>query len=878
MCRTTHHPQSGVYETVFDNGLKLLTMERPRLPIVTVMIWYRIGSSHSTPGKTGIAHLIEHLMFKGTSRMKRGEIDVVTQESGGTNNAFTGADYTCYFFNFPANSWETALEIEADRMVNCRWDPAEFANEKNVVLSELASSQDSPLELLTQEAETLCYQRHPYRYPILGWREELERLTLEEVSAFYRSYYAPNNATVVIVGDVEGKKAIAKTRKMFGGIPSGPAIPEVDISEPKPLGQKRLVSLQDVKVPRFAFLFPACAGGTFDDCVLDLIDIVLSCGRSSRFVSRLVLEEALVQSIGSYNNARKHQGIFWIHGELLPKTDMETLERAVSQELTKLSRWPLGKYELAKAKNIYLASSIFEEESNYDMANKIGRLEMICGQRRLTEIPEIVRGIQSKDIQRVSAQYLDMQVGTLVWSLPKNGSYPAKRARRHAREKKSGRKSPLRGKGGRRDLSWNYGKQSTSIIHEGRLAVEEFVLNNGLILLVLKNSTSPCASVELYAKRIFDPAGKEGTGYLVGQLLQEGTARHGARQFADIIDFLGADFNPNSGGVSVKLLQRDLDLTLDLIAEIVTCPLFEKKALQREQQKLMARLLSREDNPHYRGNLALHSLVYGDHPYGRPFAGTPASVPRITRKDLLRYFKSRFLPNRSVLVVAGDVDPAQVYRRAQKVFRHWKPRPQAPEVLPEVAPPAGPVTKYIPMDKQQVVVYWGHLGITRADPDYYKLRILDQILGEGVGFTDRLSQKLRDDLGLCYTIEASTTTHAGELPGLVVAFFSTSPNHYRQALSTLAEEIRKLQEEPVPEQELSRVKKYMADSVFFNLEENDALVALLLKIHNFQLGFDYIRKFLAAVDEITPEDIRQAAQKHLRPDLAATVVLGPVHG
>src|SRR5262245_9199465 len=244
-----------VRRTVLPNGLVVLKKEGHTSPIVTSMIWYRVGSRNEELGHTGKSHFLEHMLFKGTERFKKGEIDLLTLKNGGGNNAFTSHDFTAYYFSFASDRWEVALEIEADRMVNCAFDPDEFEAEKKVVIEELKTGLDSPWGLLLQEQEATAYKVHPYRNPIVGWLQDVERATAEEQQAYYRRYYHPNYATLVISGDFDTEDVLQKVDRAFASIPAGPSISPMLLKEPAQRGERRLIVRWRSKVPRLSIAY-----------------------------------------------------------------------------------------------------------------------------------------------------------------------------------------------------------------------------------------------------------------------------------------------------------------------------------------------------------------------------------------------------------------------------------------------------------------------------------------------------------------------------------------------------------------------------------------------------------------------------------------------
>ena len=869
---TRFDKNTGIYETIYKNGLKLLTMERSHLPIVTIMLWYRVGSIHCLPGQTGIAHLIEHLMFKGTSNLQKGEIDLITQKLGGTNNAFTSGDYTCYYFCLPSESWKKALYIEADRMLNCKWTPEEFQSEKNVILNELGATKDSPFEVLARQTEEITYQRHPYRYPILGWEKDLREMSLEEVYDYYKKYYRPNNAVLVIIGDIENQEVVKETFEVLGKIKSGVSCPSVKVLEDRPLGQKRLQIIDNVNISRFTLLFHTCVTGSFDDYVLDLIDIILSSGRSSRFFRKLVLEKNTMQSIQALNDTRKYPGLFWIYGELTPGISKEVAEEEICQQLKKLQKLPVGQYELERAKNIFRAGFVFEQETNYDLAYRIGEYEMLCGYKLIGDVPKIIQKINAHDIQKVAKKYLNIEKATFAWSIPKKNISMRKIASSNAK------KIDLRGiqiPKHQANFSFPRKKKIRPLIDDhGKLNIYRKRLKNGMTFLGLQNSRLPAVSMGVYCYPIIEKEDRQGGTYLLGRLLAEGTQKKNGQKIARIVEFLGASLNTTSSGFMARVFKDDVEVIMDLVSDIIQNPAIPYSALQREKKKVITQLMAQQDSAHYQALLSFRKLIYGNHPYSRPVQGNFDTVPRISVSDLLDCHQKRFQPKRSIFVMVGDISPRKAYELVEKYFGNWKNYEDIDLQYPGIQSVTAPQKKFIQMDKEQMTIYWGHLGIKRANPDYYKLVVLDHILGEGTGFTDRLSKRIRDELGLCYSIECSVTSNAGIQPGTLSAFLTTKPNTAQQALEVLVEEIDKVKKNGVTAQELEDAKSYLCKSLVFALEENDSLVSSISKIQVFQLGFDYIGRFHKIINSITLQDIQEAARKYLHPEIATTVIVG----
>src|SRR5215475_12628605 len=340
-----------VRKTVLDNGLVLLTKELHTSPIVTSMIWYRVGSRNESMGQTGKSHFLEHMLFKGTDRFKKGEIDLLTLKNGGANNAFTSHDFTAYYFNFASDRWHIALDIEADRMVNCTFETDEFEAEKKVVIEELKSSLDSPWGLLIQEIDAAAYKIHPYRNPIVGWLQDVERASAEEQQSYYRRFYQPNNAVLVLVGDFETDKVVERVQKVFSSIPAGPEPAPMLLVEPEQHGEHRIVVRWRSKIPRLAMAYHAPQIAHSDTYALQVLGVILSEGKASRLYQRMVEREQAVTFVTAEFGESHDPTLFNIRAEARGTHSIEELEASIYDELNGVATTGVTSRELERAKH-----------------------------------------------------------------------------------------------------------------------------------------------------------------------------------------------------------------------------------------------------------------------------------------------------------------------------------------------------------------------------------------------------------------------------------------------------------------------------------------------------------------------------------------------
>lgn len=406
----------NVRRTHLPNGLTILTKEVHTHPIVAAMIWYRVGSRNEELGHTGKSHFLEHMMFKGTERLGKGEIDLLTQIRGGRNNAFTWLDFTAYYFTFASDRWEMALEIEADRIRNTSFAPEEFESEKQVIIEELQMGLDSPFELLENEVWATAFRQHPYHSPTVGWLQDVQGVTVEDMKRYYDQWYQPRNATVVLVGDFETEQAIARVTELFGHLPAGPEPPAMKIVEPPQRGEKRVIVKKITPVERLMIAYHAPEIAHSDSYALHVASMLFSHGRTSRLYQRLQeKDQSVTMAYASYNE-HIDPSLFYIQAEIKSGHTLAAVEQAIYEEIDRLATEPIPDAELKKAKRQIEAMYVLGNEDVLNQATLLGEYETTANR---PELPEEERGyryldaylhrtreVTAAEIQRVMRTYL----------------------------------------------------------------------------------------------------------------------------------------------------------------------------------------------------------------------------------------------------------------------------------------------------------------------------------------------------------------------------------------------------------------------------------------------------------------------------------------
>ncbi len=398
---------SDVLEATLDNGLRVVLLEEHRSPIISFQVWYRVGSRNELPGSTGIAHLLEHMMFKGTPTYGPRAYARLIEENGGRDNAFTTQDHTSYFVTIAADKIDLVLKLEADRMQHLLLDPQALDTERQVVMEERRTrTEDDPEGFLGEEVSAIAFKAHPYRWPIIGWMEDIRRITPEEVRAFYRTYYVPNNALIVVVGDFKAAELLEKITRHFGPIPRGPDPRPVNTTEPPQNDERRVTVKKPAQLPLIFIGYHVPNSRSADAPALELLSVLLSEGRASRLYHRLVYEQQIALSAsGDYSYFSADPNLFWFSATARPEKQIEEIEKALMREVERLKTELVSEDELARAKNQVEASFVFQQDSLYRRASVLARFELSGGWRLLDRFIPMVRAVSAQELQQVARRY-----------------------------------------------------------------------------------------------------------------------------------------------------------------------------------------------------------------------------------------------------------------------------------------------------------------------------------------------------------------------------------------------------------------------------------------------------------------------------------------
>lgn len=854
-------------EHTLSNGLRVYLMPVPGSPVVTMMTAFKAGSCDEDKTATGLAHYLEHLLFKGTARLKPGDIDRMTQRSGGSNNAYTNYDMTNYHFDFAADRWETALEIEADRMRNTMIDSKhEFEQEKGAVIEELARNEDTPWDLEEKALLPMLYGKaSPYGHPVIGEREHVRGASAEVIKGFYDRWYHPNNATIILAGGFEPAVALARIKAKLESIPSG-KLPERKAWPTEiPARPARTEFVSKFPTARMMMAFVTVPQGHADESALDVASMVLANGKTSRLYKNLVLEERLAVDVGASHSPGRYPGYIDVQVELLPGKDRTKAEKIVLEELRKLSETTISDVELNRCKRLLISQAIFGRESVHGLADSIARVALVQPVSALKSQFSLWAAVTKADVQRVVAQYLPVEKPVVVWSVPKE-------------EKKALLQQP---RATTRQLARQNGPGSSGG-PIGALSLknaQKIMLPNGLTLLLMQNPRLPIvvASASLREVRRYEPADKSGLAQLMGSLFEEGTAKRTGPQISEAIEDVGGSLSFTGQGGSVKVMKDNASLGLELLFDSLLNPSFPADAFERKKDEQLSEIADAKEQPLSQAAEAFQQIIYGQHFKGRPSRGSQATLEKLTRADCLAFHRAVVVPENMTVAIVGDFDINHMVENVTKLTASWKGKLPDPQPQAALARAEKPITKLITMPQAaQLQFLMGHLGVPRDHSDYFKLLVMDNVLGTGSGFTDRLSSRLRDREGLAYTVTATITDSADLDPGTFMCYIGTDARNYARVKALFLEEIERLRKETPSEYEVTSTKQYLIGKLAFLLTSNERIAGQLLYLNKYNLGFDYYDKYRASIEAVTPQQVQEMAQKHIQPGQFATVAAGRI--
>lgn len=927
------HLNLKVTEVKLQNGLRLILHEDHSTPVVAVNIWYHVGSKNETPGKTGFAHLFEHMMFQGSKNWNE-DYFFPLQEAGGSINGSTNADRTNYYEVVPSNFLELALYLEADRMSALldAMTEEKLANQRDVVKNEKRQRIDNqPYGVAYAKiAETMYPPTHPYHWIVIGSLEDLTAASMEDVQAFFRRYYVPNNATLTIAGDIRPEQARQLVEKYFGPIPAGKPVPRVTAPTPTLEREVRLREEDRVTLPRTYMAWHTVPAFSEHDAALDMLASVLASGKGSRLYRRLVYEEQIAQDVAAFHPSREIAGEFRIMATARPGKALVDIEKMVDEEIAKIKAAPPTQEDVQRAYNEYEASFIYGLQTVLGKADQLNQYATYIGQPVFfRQHLAAYRRVTPADVQRVARRFLtanrlvlnvvprtpqrtsgdpvapgtktetpapatQQAAGTAPRTTPATtgdrptGAQPQTKSEQ-AQTRPAG-SSPGAPAGSSQTVQEPKARPDTSRLPKPgpdsafRLPeLQRRKLSNGLEVLIVEHHELPVLNMNLVVRTggAADPAKRPGLANMTASMLDEGTRTRSALDIANALATIGATLNTtaswDSSSASMLILTRHLDRALDIFTDVLLNASFPDAELRRLRDQLTATLQQRRDNPNAIAGTVYPSLIFGrTHPYGHPLIGDEMSARALVRGEVVNFYDTFYRPNNSVLLAVGDVTPDQLMPKLEKAFAGWKPA-QVPAVDVSAAAATRARNTIYVVDRPgaaQSVLTIGHVGVPRSTEDFFAILVLNTLLGGQ--FTSRVNMNLRESKGYTYGARTAFDLRRGSGP-----FSASAAVHTAMTKEAVVEFMRELRgvrgDMPIAAEELAYAKQSIIRGFPRGFETPAQIGGRLEEVVIHDLSHDYFNTFIARVNAVGIEDVKRAARRYIDPDRLAILVVGDRH-
>jgi zinc protease len=867
---------ANVKKTVLENGLTILTKEVHNAPVVTVQVWYKIGSRDEALGVNGIAHQLEHMLFKGT-KDRPVQFGRLFAALGSNFNAFTSYDQTAYFGTVEKNKLTSLLALEADRMQNSTIDTEKLTGEKRVVISELQGYENSPGYRLDRAVKRAAFPNTPYGLTVGGTKADVEKFTVEQVRSYYESYYAPNNATLVVVGDFDTATLMTKVQAAFGKVPRRVVKPIQPTSTIGATPTKRRLTLKEPGTTQIASeVYPLPEANHPDVPAIDIMNYILTEGRSSRMYQSIV-ETGIATSIDGGAANLSAGGWYEISSIVEVGKSLPKLEAAIEAEIKLLQTKGVTPAEISRAKAQLRAGYLLSNRDINSQARQLGNDLTTTGDYQFTD--KYLAGVErvtAADVQRVAKKYLQEQLKTIGFFQPTKITGKAESAG------SSGKTVENHSPGTPVDpaeLAKYLPALDLDTASQTQSLPQEIKLKNGLRVFLLPDSSTPTVTLSgnIQAGAEYDNPAQAGLAALTATNIMSGTKTQTALQIATTLENRGADigFGASREGVSVggSSLSKDLPVLLKTLGDVLQNATFPTQKFELSRQRALTSLKLELDNP---GSVARKKFQQTIYPKNHPFTIFPTAqtLTGLGSKDLQAFYRQHYLPNNTMMAIVGDFKVPEIKRLLEENLGKWSTNTKNVKLS---YPVSQLPTKQVLVNpslpgKTQAITLMGNKAIERKDPRYYSALVLNQILG-GDTLSSRLGTEIRDRQGLTYGIYSSFA--AGKKFGTFVISMQTAPEDAQKATQSTISLLKDLQTKGVTAAEVANSKRSIASNYTVDLASPDEIAGATLGNAIFDLNPNEISEFPKKIQAVTLEQVNQVAKELIQPDRFVIITAGP---
>jgi zinc protease len=835
----------GIKEYKLKNGLKILLKPDQSHPSFSWQVWYKVGSRNESLNYTGIAHYLEHIMFKGTNQFAKGEIAQAIQLRGGIFNAFTGDDYTAYFENFSSENLELAIKIEADRMRNAKIDKEEVELERSVIVSELEGNRNKPFSILYENLKSQAYSVHTYRNPIIGWRDDLDNINSERIREFYDTFYYPDNAVAILVGNFDEDLALDLIEKYFGEYESNPnPLPKVP-QEPKQVGYKEMTIYNEGHSTILGIAFHIPEFTHEDSAAISLIGDIVFNGLSSRLYPKLV-DSGLTTGVSGVPESSIDAGIFRIIANIIPGADIKEVERIIDEELDAIKK-EIGQEELNLAKAKEKAGFIYQRDGAYDEGMQIGYFEALSSDwTTYTTWLDKINTVNLEDLKAVAKKYFIKANKTTVRLLAEKSpeALIASELDEDALKKKqeanygAGTVDPISPEKFEKLMKLTEANHSKKAKFP-EVKVEFKDLSKGNIKFYFKQDTSlPLiyANFALFAGNASED--KPGLAYITSQMLSRGSKNYDKFASSKLLDLYGADIDFSASKETAKVhfstVSDHLEEVLAILKDNLDNPSFEEEELDRLKEIVIARLSQEDDSPARVANREISQIVYSDnHPFFIPdVEDRMKAIESIKIEDVKKFYEEHYNDKALFVSIVGDISESKAKSVLKDLFGDLNKDSKNKNFAPVVKNAKMKDSKhkdFIKPNKTQSEIVIAHAGeVGRTHEEFYPLYMANYALG-GSALSSRLGTVVRDENGLVYNVRSSFD--AGLSPGMYKIILGCNPKNVTKAIEITKKTTEDFLESGITEIELKMTKSFLTGSFpVRTLSSMESLSETLLQI------------------------------------------------
>ncbi|HEV2600887.1 MAG TPA: pitrilysin family protein [Candidatus Babeliales bacterium] len=870
-----------VIKHTLDNGLTLLILPINTIPKVSTQLWIAAGSADEKTGQRGIAHLLEHLLFKGTQRLSETDITHLVDKLSGYCNAMTSHDYTVYLFDFPRQHWTTGFDLLADIFNNARFEPDLLNSELFAVLQELKLYKDDYITTLEEEIIGMLFAGHPYHHPIIGYSSDLWQMTCANIARFYKTHYVPNNATLVVVGDVQPDEVIEQAEKHFGPLASKTIEITHRYLPAKDTVQQSITLYRDIDQSSGIICFTIPGLREKKSYYLDLLLWVIGKGKCSRLYKKIVDEHQWAADLDTYIYDTFDRSVLFISYEPIDNTLIPKIEKTIIAELQLIYQIGLTDNEVERAvRQLHKEHTLSMQEITI-LAEKIGLSYLATGDEQF-----IFTSIAETDLARIKKE-IEIIVKTHCRPIFANSGLlmPFAKGDLKQWEKEQHKTDTF-------DSKMHAKRLRTSMLEEPNYShtitaqpaipftfprCHQTQLANGLDVLWYEKSDTPIISIvlDLAADYFFDPSTKQGLYNFLSRMLIEGTRNYNQEQLAYAFEHAGADMHIEAGRITIQTVPSSLKTILKLLNEILTASTFLAENVEKVRTQILTEIKQYWDDPSEYIWQYTHEHIYKNHPYAKNELGTIKSVQSITRDDLIDFYTRYISPQGAALCIVGDIKEYDIPSLLEESLGTW----HGPMITPLSFPAIQQLQKneYLyPLNRDQIVLGFAGASVSRTDQRYDALALFDHVLTGGVqGSMGSKLFSLREQSGLFYTIGGSLIQDADEQPGMIFIKTNVSIPVLSQA-EQLIESTLDHAIDSFTDNDLIRAKNALINGLIDYASSTQSLALSFLLLRRYKLGADYFDKQPEHLSTISLSEVIDAVRSILSTDKLIKIKIGKV--